>query len=97
MIEFVFRSPLHFGLVSLGMGAGLVAMGVVVFIGARNRWLWLVDPPKHAWFWYVPAFIKVVAGTSLLQVWTYVFGGLCIVAGLLNIFAGVGALISHAR
>lgn len=35
MIEFVFSSPLHFGLVSMGMAASPFAMGVVALVGAR--------------------------------------------------------------
>jgi hypothetical protein len=96
-MEFILDSPVRLGLLILGVGSGLVIMGVVCVIGAWRRWRWLVDPPREAWFWYSQAFLKTILGTRGLQVWTYVFGGLCILFGALNMAGGAIALINHAR
>lgn len=95
--EFVLRSPVGVGLLGLAVGLGLVGMGLTCVIGARKGWRWLVDPPREAWFWYSQAFVKVVAGVRVLRVWNCVFGVLCIVGGLLNVFGGVATLVYHAR
>jgi hypothetical protein len=96
-IDYVLSSPLGVGLLSLGIGTGLVLMGLTCLIGARRRWRWLVDPPKETWFWNSQAFLKAILGTRGLRVWTYVFGGLCVLCGAANIAGGALALISHAR
>ena len=93
----VLSSPFGVGLLGLGIGTGLVIMGLTCLIGARRRWRWLVDPPKEARFWNGQALLKVILGTRGLRVWTYVFGGLCILFGAANIAGGAFTLISHAR
>jgi hypothetical protein len=95
--ESVLGSSVSVGVLGLAVGLGLVAMGLTCVVGARKGWRWLVDPPKGAWFWYSQAFVKAIAGSRVLHVWTYVIGVLFIVGGLLNILGGVATLVYHAR
>jgi hypothetical protein len=97
MIEAMVSSPFRVGLLGVGIGAGFVVMGLICVVGARKRWQWLADPPRHAWFWHSQAFVKALVGTRALRVWTYVLGVLFIVGGLLNICGGVATLVSQAR
>jgi hypothetical protein len=97
MIDALLGSPLRVGSLSLAIGGGLVLMGLMLLIGARRRWQWLVDPPEHARFWYSPAFVKALVGARALRAWTYALGVLFIVGGVLNIFAGFATLAYHAR
>jgi hypothetical protein len=97
LIGALLTSPSRVGLLSLGIGAGLVVMGFVLVIGAQRQWEWLVDPPKHARFWYSQAFVKALVGSRVLRVWTYALGVLFILGGLLNIFTGFATLAYHAR
>ena len=97
VIDAVLSSPPRVGLLSLGIGVGLVVMGLVLLIDARQRWQWRVDPPKQAWFWHSQAFVRALVGARALRIWTYVLGVLFIVGGLLNVFAGFATLAHHAR
>ena len=56
------------------VASGLVGLGVLWVIGARKRWEWLVDPPTHLWFCYLPSLVKFVAGARVLRVWTSIVG-----------------------
>ncbi len=93
----VLGSPVLLGLLVLGVGLGLLAMGLTCVVGTWKGWRWLVDPPREARFWYSQAFVKVMAGAGVLRMWTYIFGALCMVVGVLNIVGGVATLVGHAR
>jgi hypothetical protein len=72
-------------------------MGLTFLVGARKGWRWLVDPPKSTWFWYSQALVKAIAGARFLRVWTYVFGVIFVVVGLMNISGAVTILVCGAR
>jgi hypothetical protein len=97
IVGFVLGSSVRLGVLVLGVGLGLLAMGLTCVVGTWKGWRWLLDPPREAWFWYSQAFVKVMVGAHVLRVWTYIFGALCIVFGVLNIVGALATLVGHAR
>ena len=83
----------------LDVGLGLLGIGVgaILVVGARRGWRWLVDPPEGLCLLYSQSFIKVVAGTKFLRVWTCVLGFAFIAIGALYLFGAILAFGSHAR
>ena len=81
--------------VSLGLLA--IAVGAILVIGAWQRWRWLVDPPEGLCLLYNQSFVKVVAGTKFLRIWTSVLGLAFIAVGALYSFMAILELVSHAR
>jgi len=81
--------------VSLGLLGILV--GSLLVVGVRRRWRWLVDPPEGLCLLYSQSFIKVVAGTRFLRVWTCVLGVAVIAISALYLVGAIRAIGSHAR
>ncbi len=71
---------------------GVVALGVMLIVGAAQRWPWLVDPPERYWFMYSQSFIKKLFGTRAVVSFTYVMGLLFIAVGIYVLLKGLGLL-----
>lgn len=52
----------------------LIALGVMLIIGAWKRWPWLVDPPEKYWFIDSQAFIKKFLGPRAAVYFAYFMG-----------------------
>ncbi len=64
------------------------ATGVLLIVGAYQRWKWLVDPPDN-WFWYSQTIVKRVFGTGFLRFFTYLVGVALVCACLVIIYRAV--------
>lgn len=70
-------------------GSLVTAIGVLLIIGVRRRWSWLVDPPEELWFVYSQSFIKKFCGAEFLEIETFYLGIVFIVAGIVITAASV--------
>jgi len=50
----------------------LMIVGVVMIIGTRRQWTWLVNPPDDLWPFYLPSLIKRLFGANGLRIFIYV-------------------------
>jgi hypothetical protein len=64
------------------------ATGVLLIVGAYQRWKWLVDPPDN-WFWYSQSIVKRVFGAGFLRFFTYLVGTALVCACLVIIYRAV--------
>jgi len=58
----------------------LIMVGVVMIIGTRRQWRWLVDPPDDLWPFYFPSLIKRFFGGNALRIFIYITALSAIVA-----------------
>ena len=63
--------------------------GVVLFVGARQKWAWLVDPPDKMWLYYSQAFVKKLFGRTFTIRFTYFLGIMFIVFALFGLINGL--------
>jgi hypothetical protein len=89
--------PLGERMFDLGLGLLGIGAGAILVIGARRGWRWLVDPPEGLCLLYSQSFIKVVAGTKFLRIWTCVLGVACMAISALYLGAVILELVDHAR
>jgi hypothetical protein len=64
------------------------ATGVLLIIGAYQRWKWLVDPPENR-FWYSQTIVKRLFGPGFLRFFTYLIGAALVGACLVTIYRAV--------
>jgi hypothetical protein len=63
--------------------------GVLLIVGAHQRWRWLVDPPDN-WLWYSQTIVKRVFGRGFLRFFTYLVGAALVGACLVISYRAVG-------
>jgi hypothetical protein len=59
----------------------VVIAAVVMILGARRRWRWLVDPPTFLWPIYPYALVKVLFGRNAV-IWLLYISGITMLLGL---------------
>ena len=59
-----------------------VCGGIFLVVGARRRWVWLVDPPSHLWFCYSQSLLKAIFGSEGCRIITLNTGIALVCAGL---------------
>ena len=60
-----------------------VVLGVILIVGAKKRWRFLVDPPESLRFVYSQSLINKLSGSRGATVFCYVVGSLIVlVAGI---------------
>jgi hypothetical protein len=64
------------------------ATGVLLIVGAYQRWKWLVDP-RDNWLWYSQTIVKRLCGTGFLRFFTYLVGAALVGACLVIIYRAV--------
>ena len=70
----------------------LIMVGIVMIIGTRRKWRWLVDPPDDLWPFYLPSLIKRFFGGNALQILIYIAAFSGIVA-MIFLLAGYYSLL----
>lgn len=68
------------------LNALAATLGVLLIVGARRRWRWLVDPPSNMWPYYSQAFLKHVFGPWAPVCFAYFVAALIIAASLWGTF-----------
>ena len=69
--------------------------GVLLIIGAFQRWRWLVDPPVEAWPFYSQSFIKKVFGTKAVTAFTYFAGAAILLLSLIGLLFPVSRFLTR--
>jgi len=68
--------------VAIAVLAIVFGTGVLLIVGAYQRWNWLVDPPD-SWLWYSQTMVKRLLGPRFLRFFTHLVGvalvGACLV------------------
>jgi hypothetical protein len=56
----------------------LIVVGVLIILGAKKRWGFLVDPPESWWWFYSQALLKKLFGTKGVILLCYIGGAMCV-------------------
>jgi hypothetical protein len=65
---------------------GFFLVGLLLIIGAYERWGWLVNPPTNMWPYYSQAFLKKFFGSRFVVGFTYIIGFLLIFSVFFGLF-----------
>src|SRR2546425_789974 len=65
--------------------ASVTAIGLVLIYGARRKWRWLVDPPEWLYLLWSQSALKVLIGRRFLPGFTYFFGTVFTIGGLIGL------------
>ena len=63
------------------IAAVVALMALIMIIGARRRWRWLVDPPTFLWPLYPYALVKYIFGRTVV-IWLLYISGITMLLGL---------------
>lgn len=55
-------------------GLFFIIVGVILIVGTKKKWTWLVDPPEEYWLVYSHSFLKKVFGKTFLAYFNYLLG-----------------------
>jgi hypothetical protein len=66
-----------------------ILAGIILIVGTKKRWRWLVDPPEDYWMFYSHSFLKKVFGKTFLLYFNYMLGIILIVLCLIGIWNGI--------
>jgi hypothetical protein len=66
--------------------------GIILIIGTKKRWVWLVDPPAKYWTFYSHSFLKKLLGKTFLLYFNYILGTVFILLSLIGIWNGLKGL-----
>ncbi len=81
-------------LYQIALSLTFLTIGVVLVVGARKKWQFLVDPPEWLWFCYSQALFKKALGRKGLLLITYVVGAVGILVGFLGLVDGTNKLLA---
>ena len=56
-----------------------VILGILVIIGAKKRWSFLVDPPESWWWFYSQSLLRKVFGVKGTVFLCYLGGTICLI------------------
>ena len=79
-------------LLGLFIAIFFIFAGIVLLVGTKKRWVWLVDPPADYWTFYSHSFLKKFFGKTFLLYFNYILGIVFILLSLIGIWNGLKGL-----
>jgi hypothetical protein len=74
------------GLPALFIAIFFIFAGIILIVGTKERWSWLVDPPTDHWTFYSHSFLKKCFGKTFLIYFNYSLGIAFILFSLIGIW-----------
>lgn len=71
------------------MAIFFILAGIILVVGTKKRWMWLVDPSTDHWMFYSHSFIKKFFGNTFLLWFNYILGIILIILSLFGIWNGI--------
>jgi hypothetical protein len=66
-----------------------IIAGIIIIVGTKKRWSWLVDPPVDYWTFYSHSFLKKFFGKTFLLYFNYFLGIVFILLSLIGFWNGI--------
>jgi hypothetical protein len=74
----------------IAMSSSILAIGIILLYGARQKWSWLIDPP--VWLSWSGALLKRLFGSNANLYNTYIIAILLILAGVFGLVQSITIL-----